>query len=96
LNRRGVDTSTDARQAALAVECDTFGLLRAGVAAGLPDITSTSFAAGVGKLGTTLPSAVVYASRWEPGRHYGVAAWRPSKYDRGGDRYVYSGPLRHL
>jgi hypothetical protein len=74
--------------------CDIWFLLKAGFdRANAPN--ASGFRAGVESLGTSYVSPRTYATRFGPGRHDGVAATAPSKYDDKCGCFVASGPVKN-
>lgn len=73
--------------------CDHALFLKAAIEAGGPAITADSFIAGVESLGRSFESANVFATRFAPGRHDGVAAFRYVRWFGDCDCFRYTSPL---
>ncbi len=96
MKKAGASFASDSDRLYAVLACDGYGFLKAAVEAGLPSITAASFIIGAERLGAGFPGAASYAVSFGPGRHYGVAAVRISRFDEACTCFKYTSGLRSI
>lgn len=87
----GQSTSNRTTDAVMAVQCDQFFLLRDALA-GLRLLSPAVVQRSIEGLKTGFDSALTFGESFGPGRHAGVAAFRPVAFDGGCSCFAYTGP----
>lgn len=91
----GQDTSDRGTASAMASVCEQLFLLQAAIArAG--QLSPLAVATGVEAIGDSFGSALTFGERFAPGRHAGVAAFRPVRYNASCSCFAYTGAVRRF